>query len=51
MKNENGYQPIYDGKDIIFANTEVKDGSWESQLLQLFLKTDFHIHLPIPTLT
>ena len=43
MKNENGYQPIDDGEDIIFANTEIKDDSRESELLQLFLRTDaFH---------
>ena len=43
MKSENGYQPIDDGEDIIFANTEIKDGSQESKLLQLFLRTDaFH---------
>ena len=43
MKNENGYQPIDDGEDIIFANTEIKDDSQESKLLQLFLRTDaFH---------
>ena len=40
MKSENGYQPIDDGEDIIFANTEIKDGSQESKLLQLFLRTD-----------
>ncbi len=43
MKNDNGYQPIDDGEDIIFANTEIKDSSRESELLQLFLRTDaFH---------
>ena len=43
MKSENGYQPIDDSEDIILVNTEIKDGSWESQLLQLFLRTDaFH---------
>ena len=43
MKSENGYQPIDDGEDIIFANTEIKDDSRESELLQLFLRTDaFH---------
>ena len=46
MKSENGYQPIDDGEDIIFANTEIKDGSQESKLLQLFLRTDaFHEEL------
>ena len=40
MKSENGYQPIDDGEDIIFANTEIKDDSRESELLQLFLRTD-----------
>ena len=43
MKNEDSYQPIDDGEDIIFANTEIKDSSRESELLQLFLRTDaFH---------
>ena len=43
MKGDNGYQPIDDGEDIIFANTEIKDDSQESKLLQLFLRTDaFH---------
>ena len=46
MKNEDSYQPIDDGEDIIFANTEIKDSSRESELLQLFLRTDaFHEEL------
>ena len=40
MKSENSYQPIDDSEDIFFANTEIKDGSRESELLQLFLRTD-----------
>ena len=43
IEGDNGYQPIDDGEDIIFANTEIKDDSQESKLLQLFLRTDvFH---------
>ena len=51
MKSENGYQPIDDGEDIIFANTEIKDGSRESKLLQLFLRTDAFYEKMYPNLS
>ena len=40
METETGYEPIDDGEDIFFANTTVKDGSDQSELLQLFLRRD-----------
>ena len=37
---EEGYVPVDDGEEIIFANTVIKDGTDRSQLLQLFLSSD-----------
>lgn len=36
----NSYEPIDDGKTILFANTEVNDNSEKAKLLQLFLEKD-----------
>ena len=40
QKVKNDYFPVDDGEDIIFANTVVKTGDKQSQLLQLFLKQE-----------
>lgn len=41
MNTKNGkYVPINDGEDIVFANTEVKEASDKSELLQLMLRKD-----------
>ena len=40
-QNINGvYASLDDGEDIVFANTEVKDGTKQTELLQLFLRKD-----------
>lgn len=41
MNTKSGkYVPINDGEDIVFANTEVKENSDKSELLQLMLRKD-----------
>lgn len=32
--------PVYDKENIFFANTEIKEDSDKSELLQLFLRKD-----------
>lgn len=38
MKTRGGFIPVYDKEDIFFANTEIKEDSDKSELLQLFLR-------------
>lgn len=40
MQTNEGFIPVSDKEDIIFANTAVKDDSDKSKLLQLFLRKD-----------
>ena len=40
METIEGFLPLDDGEDIIFANTVVKDGSKVSELLSLMVKTE-----------
>ena len=40
MQTTEGFIPVSDKEDIIFANTAVKDDSDKSKLLQLFLRKD-----------
>lgn len=47
----NQYVPIDDGEDIIFANTQIVDGSKQSDLLQLFLRTDSFYNCDYPNLS
>lgn len=48
IKNGDAYVPVKDGGLICYANTEVKDDSDKSELLQLFLKKDvfYNSHFP-----
>ena len=40
METREGFVPIDDGEDICFVNTVIRDGSDQSELLQLFLRED-----------
>ena len=40
MQTPEGYDPVNDKEEILFANTAVIDGSAQSELLQLFLRRD-----------
>ena len=40
METREGFVPIDDGEDIFFVNTVIRDGSDQSELLQLFLRED-----------
>lgn len=40
METESGFTPVDDKEDIFFANTEVKESSDKSELLQLLLRKD-----------
>lgn len=40
QKVADNYIPVDDGEDIIFANTEIKDDTKHTELLQLFLEKD-----------
>lgn len=48
IKNGDAYVPVKDGGLICYANTEVKDDSDKSEMLQLFLKKDvfYNSHFP-----
>ena len=39
-ETDNGFMPVNDGEDIVFANTCVDDGSNKAELLQLLLRRD-----------
>ncbi len=45
------FVPIYDGEDIFFANTVIRDGSDQSELLQLFLRQDVFEDARFPKLS
>ena len=51
MKTEEGFVPIPDKEDIFFANTEIKEDSDKSELLQLFLRKDIFEDLKFPELS
>ena len=40
IQTPDGFDPVNDKEEILFANTAVKDGSAQSELLQLFLRRD-----------
>lgn len=40
METEEGFVPVSDKEDIFFANTEIKEDTEKSKLLQLFLRKD-----------
>lgn len=40
MQTPEGFDPVNDKEEILFANTAVRDGSTQSELLQLFLRRD-----------
>lgn len=42
------YVPLTDGEDNIFANTRIKDGTEQSELMQLFLRQDIFFHEKYP---
>ena len=48
---KNKYLPLDDGEDIILANTEIKDGTKHSRLLQLFLRSDSFYDEMFPALS
>ena len=51
MKNDEGYVPVKDGEDIIFANTCVNDGSDKSELLQLMLNKEAFYNEKFPKIS
>ena len=51
METREGFVPIDDGEDIFFANTVVRDGSDQSELLQLFLRKDVFEDARFPELS
>ena len=51
METREGFVPIDDGEDIFFANTVVRDGSDQSELLQLFLREDVFEDARFPELS
>ena len=51
MRIKNGYVPVYDGEDIVFANTAIKDGSDKSELLQLMLHTNSFDNAKFPAIS
>ena len=48
---DNKYLPIDDGEDIILANTEIKDDTKHTRLLQLFLMSDSFYDEMFPALS
>ena len=48
---DNKYLPVDDGEDIILANTEIKDNTKHTRLLQLFLKSDSFYDEMFPALS
>jgi len=48
---DNKYLPVDDGEDIILANTEIKDDTKHTRLLQLFLKSDSFYDEMFPALS
>ena len=50
MKVGNGYIPLNDGEDIIFANTFVDDGSDKAELLQLMLRKESFYNEKFPAI-
>lgn len=51
METREGFVPIDDGEDIFFANTVIRDGSDQSELLQLFLREDVFEDARFPELS
>ena len=51
MKTKDGFVPVYDKEDIFFANTEIKEDSNKSELLQLFLRKDAFEDAKFPELS
>ncbi len=51
METWEGFVPIDDGEDIFFANTVIRDGSDQSELLQLFLREDVFEDARFPELS
>ena len=51
LKNDEGYVPVKDGEDIIFANTCVNDGSDKSELLQLMLNKEAFYNEKFPKIS
>ena len=45
------YKPLDDGEEILFANTEVKDDTEHTKLLQLFLRKDSFYDADYPALS
>ena len=51
MKTQDGYLPVEDGEDIIFANTYIKDGTDKSELLQLMLNKEAFYNEKFPRIS
>lgn len=51
MKTKDGYVPLNDGEDIIFANTCIKEDSDKSELLQLMLNKDSFYNEKFPAIS
>ena len=51
MKVGNGYIPLNDGEDIIFANTFVDDESDKAELLQLMLRKESFYNEKFPAIS
>lgn len=51
MKTKEGFVPVDDREDVIFANTAVKEDSDKSNLLQLFLCKDVFEDVKFPNLS
>lgn len=51
METKDGFVSIDDGEDIFFANTVVRDGTDQSELLQLFLRKDVFENVKFPELS
>lgn len=51
METKEGFVPVDDKEDIFFANTVIKDGSDQSELLQLFLRRDAFNNAKFPRIS